>query len=319
MVDVTTMLLAYRPEAELDYVVDPIELQEPDKLSAPYIEPEFRRIMSNRSLLAIAVEWGHDEIILALLRHKAKSSHPELGLSMIVAARNGYEGTIRVFLDYGRATNGYLDPAIISELLVQQSIREASRNGHLHISRVLLEQCRVDDEQSHCICIAICEARMHGYHEIVGDLRALALTLDSPHLIGNELVMIASARPAYDSRSRSCRSNTPYLSTLLDEMSSERMDSNLYVSFQLKALKGALKAGQYEAARFLLEKDTSCCILKTETEFLHFAIRNMWINDFNTRLRDTRVLGDLFKILIKHGAPTGSYDSLGNTPLFYAC
>ena len=311
-IDVVRILLAYRPDAELDSFVGTDEVQEFGSL----------RTMSNRSLLAIAVQWRHEEMISVLLRHKVKSSHPELGLSMIVAAHNGCDRTIRVFLEYGRATDGSLDTTIISDVLLQQSVREASRNGHLQSLKLLLEHCSFDDKQSHCISIAMWEATTHGHHEIMVILRALAQTLDMPRLTGNQLVMIASRRPALGSRSHAWGSNNPYLSKLLDEMRSEKMDSNLFVSFQLKALKGALQAGQYETARFLLEEDISCCILETENDFLHLAIHTIWINDFNRqdrRPRDTQVYSDLFKTFIRHGAPIGDYDSLRNTPLFYAC
>ena len=331
-VHVVCTLLAYRPEAELDCFVDPVELQEQYQT----VQPMSRRTMSNKSLLAIAVEWRHYEIILALLRRKAKSSHPGLGLSLIVAARNGDARTIRVLLEYGQATNGSLDKAIIGDILLQQSFREASENGHLQIVKLLWDQCSLDNKRSQYICISMCEARRHGHDEIMVDLQALAQTLDDPLLLGDELVTMASTRPAYDSQSQTWGSITPHLSTLLDQLNSKSVDSKLYVDLQLKALKGALKAGQYEAARFLLEKDSSCCILETETDILHFAIGAMWMNDFcngqdrryrDTRVHaklietliDTRVHADLIEILIQHCASTGSYDSMGKTPLFYAC
>lgn len=318
-VDMIRTLLAYRPEAELDCFVDHIELQEQYQSSYP----ESRKIMSNSSLLALAVEWKREETILALLNHKAKSSHRALGLSMIVAARNGYEGAVHLLLKYGRAMDDAMDPEVISDILLEQSVREASRNGHLPIVKLVLEHCSLNDKHSRFISIAMCDATTHGHNEITVSLRVLAQTLDIPCHTGDQLVMIASARPAYDFRSYTWGSNNPCLSKLLDEMRSEGMDSNLYVSFQLKALKGALQAGQYESARFLLEKDTNCSILVTETEILHFAICTMWINDFhkNRQLygRNASLHGGLIKDLIKHGAPTGSYDSLGHTPLFYAC
>lgn len=333
-VHVVCTLLAYRPEAELDCFVDPVELQE----QYQSVQPKYRRTMSNKSLLAIAVEWRHYEIILALLRRKAKSSHPGLGLSMIVAARNGDERTIRVLLEYGQATNGSLDKAIISDILLQQSFREASENGHLQIVKLLWDQCSLDNKRSQYICISMCEARSHGHDEIMVELQALAQTLDDPLLLGDELITMASTRPAYGSHSQTWGSITSHLSTLLDQLNSKSIDSRLYVDLQLKALKGALKAGRYEAALFLLEKDSSCCILETETEILHFAIGAMWMNDFCERhfaigtlwmndfchgqdwnYRDKRVHADLIETLIQHGASVGSYDSMGKTPLFYAC
>ena len=356
-VDVVRLLLAYWPEAELDCFIDPVELQGqyqwvlypvyPDELFGRYRMdlPTSRRNLSNWSPLAIAVEWGHDEIVLALLRHKAKSRHPGLGLSMLVAARNGFEGTIRVFMDYGRATKSSMDSAIISDFLLEQSFREASANGHLHIVKALLEQFSLYEEQSRYIHIAMCEARMHGHNEILADLRALTPPLDSRHLLGDELIAMASTKPNRGSitpdlktlldqlsskrvDSKLCaifkiKALTPYLERLLDRLSSKRVDSKLCTIFKVKALKGALKAGQYEAARFLLEKDESCRILETETDILHFAIRTMWINDFSDG-RDSNYKGplkhrDLLDVFIKHGASTKSLDSLGNTPLFYAC
>ena len=318
-VHVVCTLLAYSPEAELDCFVDSVELQE----QYQSVQPISRRTMSNKSLLAIAVEWRHYEIILALLRRKAKSSHPGLGLSMIVAARNGDERTIRVLLEYGQATNGSLDKAIISDILLQQSFREASENGHLQIVKLLWDQCSLDNKRPQYICISMCEARRHGHDEIMVDLQALAQTLDNPRLLGDELITMASTRPAYDSQSQTWGSITPHLSTLLDQLTSRRVDSKLYVDLQLKALKGALKAGQYEAAHFLLGKDSSCCILKTETDILHFAIDAMWMNDFcngqDWGYRNTRVHADLIETLIQHGASIGSYDSMGKTPLIYAC
>ena len=143
--DAVRSLLAYRPEAEIDCFIDPVELQgqypqvvdpaDPVAHHGQYFMtlPTPRRDMSNRSPLAIAVEWGHDEIISALLRHKAKSRHPRIGLSMLVAARNVFERTIRKFIEYGRAKDGSVDSEIISDFLLEQSIREASANGHLHI------------------------------------------------------------------------------------------------------------------------------------------------------------------------------------------
>ena len=333
-VDVVRMLLAHMPEAELDCFIDPVQLQE----QYQPIQPTFRPTMSNKSLLAIAVEWRHEEIILALLECKAKSNHPRLGLSMIVAARNGDEGTIRVFLEYGQATDGSVDKAIISDIVLQQSFREASENGHLCIVKVLWDHCSLDNKRSQYICISMCEARMHGHDDIMVDLRALAQTLDDPRLLGDELITMASIQPVYDPRPHPWGSPTPHLSvtphlsTLLDQLKSKRIDSKLYVDLQLKALKGALKAGQYEAARYLLEKDSSRCILETETEILHFAIDAMWTNDFRngldwsypgTRVHqyliDTRVHANIIETLIQHGAFTGDYDSMGKTPLFYAC
>ena len=317
-VDMVRTLLAYRPEAELDCFVDPIELQEQGQSFV-----ESREITSNRSLLALAVEWKREETILALLSHKAKSSNRALGLSMIVAARNGYEDAIRVLLEYGRAMDGAMDTGVISDILLQQSIGEASASGHLHIVKVLLEQCSLDDERSHCICIALCEARTHDQNEIMADLQALSETLDKTRFIRDDLLTMASKRSGYDFRTRTSGSNTHYLENIFDHLSSEKLDSKIYVNIQLEALKGALKAGQYENARCLLEKDTSCSILVTETEILHFAICTMWINEFHKGQQgaggDAIVQGDLIKTLIKHGAPTGSYDPLGHTPLFYAC
>ena len=337
-VDMVRTLLAYRPEAELDCFVDPIELQEQHQDSVEWFPRSYQRVdlksrrlvyskprknISNRSLLALAVEWKREATILALLSHKAKSSNRALGLSMIVAARNGYEWAIRVLLEHGRAMDGAMDTGVISDILLQQSIRDASANGHLHIVKVLLEQCSLDDERSHCICIALCEARTHDQTEIMADLQALSETLDKTRFIGDDLLTMASKRPAYDFRTRTFRSNTHYLENIFDHLSSQKLDSKLYVNIQLEALKGALKAGQYESARFLLKKDTSCSILVTETEILHFAICTMWINKFYKGQQradpDTSVYGDLIKSLIKHGAPTESYDSLGHTPLFYAC
>lgn len=201
--DVVRLLLAYRPEVELDCFIDPVELQgqyqwvvDPIVRHGSYFMnlPTPPRDMSNRSPLAIAVEWGHDEIVSALLRHKEKSRHPGLGLSMLVAARNGMEGIVRLFMEYGRAMDGSMDSAIISDGLLEQSFREASANGHLHIVKTLLEQSSLYEEQSWYICIAICEARMHDHKGILVDLRALALALplDSRLLLGDELVAIAS-------------------------------------------------------------------------------------------------------------------------------
>ena len=330
--DAVRLLLAYRPEAELDCFIDPVELQgqyqrvvDPvDTIvrEGPYlmILPTPRRDMSNRSPLAIAVEWGHDEIVSALLRHKAKSRHPGIGLSMLVAARNGFEGTIRVFMEYGRATNGSMDPEMISDFLLEQSIREASANGHLHTVKALLEQFTFH-EHSRYIFIAMCEARMRGHNGILVDLRALAPPLDSHRLLGIELAAMASTRP-YQS------SITPYLEPLFNRLNSERVDPQLCSISKVKALRDALKTGQYEAVGFLLEKDKSCCILETETDILHFAIRTMWINDFTDRrdsdgrdsdYGDSLQHRDLLYVFIKHGASTESLDSSGNTPLFYAC
>ena len=325
--DVVRLLLAYRPEAEIDCFIDPVELQGqyPRVIDPadPVVHhgrfsttlPTPRRDMSNRSLLAIAVEWGHDEIFSALLRHKAKSRHPGIGLSMLVAARNGFEGTIRKFIEYGRAKDGSVDSEIISDFLLEQSIREASANGHLHIVKALLEQSSFH-EHSRYIFIAMCEARMHGHNGILVDLRALAPPLDSHRLLGIELAAMASTRPDQSSI-------TPYLEPLFDRLSSESVDPQLCTIFKVKALRDALKTGQYEAARFLLEKDKSYRILETETDILHFAICTMWINDFSegrdSDYRDSLTHRDLLDVFIKHGASTESFDSLGNTPLFYAC
>lgn len=327
-VDVVRLLLAYQPEAELDCFIDPVELQgqyqsvvdpfDPVVVQKLYrlCLPTPRRDMSNRSPLAIAVEWGHEEIVLALLRHKAKSRHPGLGLSILVAARNGFEGTIRVFMEYGRATDGSMDSAIISDFFLELSFREASVNGHIHIVKALLEQSSLYKEQSQYICIAMCEATTHGHNEILVDLRALASPLDSRRLLGDELVAMASTQLNQGSI-------IPYLEPLFHQLSSERVDSQLCTIFQVKALRGALQTGQYEAAQFLLEKDESCRILETETDILHFAIRTMWINDFShgrdSDYGDSLDHRDLLDEFIKHGASTESFDSLGNTPLFYAC
>ena len=325
--DVVRLLLAYRPEVELDCFIDPVELQgqyqrvvdpgDPVVRHGPYkmVLPTPRRDLSNRSPLAIAVEWGHDEIVLALLRHKAKSRHPGIGLSMLVAARNGFEGTIRVFMEYGSATNGSMDSEIISDFLLEQSIREASANGHLHIVKALVEQSS-SYEHSQYIFIAICEARMHGHNGILVDLRALAPPLDSHRLLGFELAAMASTQPDQGGI-------TPYLEPLFDRLNPERMDSQLCTIFIVKALRDALKTGQYEAVRFLLEKDQSFHILQTETDILHFAIRTMWINDFNdgrdSDYGDSLTHRDLLNVFIEHGASTEGFDSLGNTPLFYTC
>ncbi len=326
--DVVRSLLAYRPDAELDCFIDPVELQGQYQRVVDPVDPVVRahgpywmelptprRDMSNRSPLAIAVEWGHDEIVSALLRHKAKSRHPGIGLSMLVAARNGFEGTIRVFMEYGRATNGSMDSEIISEFLLEQSIREASANGHLHIVKAHLEKSSFY-ERSQYIFIAMCEARMHGHNGILVNLRALAPPLDSHRSLGVELAAMASTQPNQSSI-------TPYLEPLFDRLSSERVDPQLSTIFKVKALRDALKTGQYEAARFLLEKDKSCRILETETDILHFAIRTIWINEFNdgrdSDYGDLLTHRDLLDVFIKHGASTESFDSLGNTPLFYAC
>ena len=325
--DVVRLLLAYRPEAELDCFIDPVELQgqyqwvvdpvDPVVRHGPYFMnmPTPRRDMSNSSPLAIAVEWGHDEIVSALLRHKAKSRHPDIGLSMLVAARNGFERTIRVFMEYGRATNGSMDSEIISDFLLEQSIREAGANGHLHIVKALLEKPSFYDH-SRYIFIAMCEARMHGHNGILVDLRAMAPPLDSHHLLGIELAAMASTRPIQNSI-------TPHLELLFDRLSSERVNPQLCTIFIVTALRDALKTGQYEAARFLLEKDKSCRILETDSDILHFAIRNMWINDFSdgrdSDYEDSLTHRDLLDLFIKHGASTESFDTLGNTPLFYAC
>ena len=330
--DAVRLLLAYRPEAELDCFIDPVELQgkyqrfvDPvgtNVRQGPYLMvlPTSRRDLSNRSPLAIAVEWGHDEIVSALLRHKAKSRHPGIGLSMLVAARNGSEGTIREFIEHGRATNGSMDPEIISDFLFEQSIREASANGHLHTVKALLEQSN-SCEHPQNIFIAMCEAWMHGHDGILVDLRALAPPLDSHHLLGIELAAIASTKPNQSSI-------TPYLESLFDRLNSERVDPQLCSTFKVKALRDALRTGQYEAARFLLEKDETCRILETETDILHFVICTMWINDFSdcrdsdgrsSDREDSLKHLDLFNMFIKHGASTESLDSSGNTPLFYAC
>ena len=177
--DVVRLLLAYRPEAEIDCFIDPVELQgqyprvvDPvvhhGRFSTTLSTPRWD--MSNRSLLAIAIEWGHDEMVSALLRHKAKSRHPRIGLSMLVAPRNGSERTIRKFMDCGRAKDGSMDSEIISDSLPEQSIREASANGHLHIVKALLEQSSFN-ENSRYVFIAMCEARMHGHNGILVDLR----------------------------------------------------------------------------------------------------------------------------------------------------
>lgn len=74
----------------------------------------------------------------------------------------------------------------------------------------------------------------------------------------------------------------------------------------------------------MLEKDTSCCILERETDILNIAIDlafDLCINDFQLRKHysDPHVHRGLFKTLIEHGAPIGSYDPFGNTPLFHLC
>lgn len=325
--DVVRLLLAYRPEAEIDCFVDPVELQgqyprvvdpaDPVVHHGRYFTtlPTPRRDMSNRSPLAIAVEWGHDEIVSTLLRHKAKSRHPGIGLSMLVAARNGFERTIRKFIEYGRAKDGSMDSEIVSDFLLEQSIREASENGHLHVVKALLGTSSFYEHPEY-IFIAVSEARMHGQHGILDDLRALAPPLDSNRLLGIELAAIASTPP-------NKRSIIPYLEPLFDRLSSESKDPQLYPIFKVKALRNALKAGQYEAARFLLEKDQSCRVLETETDILQFAIRNMWIDEFSDGqgedYGDSLAHRDLLDVLIKHGASTESLDSSGNTPLFYAC
>ena len=318
-VDMIRTLLAYRPETELDCFVDPIELQKQYQSSYP----ESRKIMSNSSLLALAIEWKREKTILALLNHKAKSSHRALGLSMIVAARNGYEGAIHLLLEYERAMDDAMDPGVISDILLQQSISEASASGHLHIVKLLLQQCSLDDKRSHCIAIALCEARTHDQNEIRAYLQALAEKIDRIRFMGDELLTMASKRPAFDFRTRRYGSNIHHLEHLFNHLGLEKLDSKIGVNIQLEALKGALKAGQYASAQFLLGKDTSCSILKTETEILHLAICTMWINKCHKNKqrfgRDPSVHGDLIRDMIKHGAPTESYDSLGHTPLFYAC
>ena len=318
-VDMIRTLLAYRPEAELDCFVESDKLQERYQRSYP----GSRNIMSNSSLLALAVEWKREETILALLDHKAKSSHRAIGLSMIVAARNGHEGAIHLLLKYGRAMDDAMDPGVISDILLQQSIREASASGHLHIVKLLLQQCSLDDKRSHCIAIALCEAMTHDQNEIRAYLQAQAENIDKTRFVGDVLLTMASKRPAMDFGTRIYGSNAHHLDNLFNHLGLEKLDSKIGVNIQLEALKGALKAGQYANARILLGKDASCSILKTETEILHSAICTMWINDFHKNLeqfgRDRSVYGNLIKDMIKHGAPTESYDSLGHTPLFYAC
>ena len=318
-VDMIHTLLAYRPEAELDCFVDSNKLQEQYQSSYP----GSRQIMSNSSLLALAVEWKREETIFALLNHKAKSSHRALGLSMIVAARNGHEGAVHLLLKHGRAMDDAMDPGVISDILLQQSIREASASGHLHIVKAFLQQCSLDDKRSHCIAIALCEARTHDQNEIRAYLQPLAETIDKTRFMGDELLTMASKRPAFDSGTRRYGSNTHHLENLFHHLGLEKLDSKIGVNIQLEALKGALKAGQYANAQFLLGKDASCSIFKTETEILHSAICTMWTNDFHKNRemfgRDRSVYGNLIKDMIKHGAPIESYDSLGHTPLFYAC
>ena len=318
-VDMIRTLLAYRPEAELDCFVDSNKLQEQYQRSYP----GSRNIMSNDSLLALAVEWKREETILALLDYKAKSSHRALGLSMIVAARNGHEEAIHLLLKYGRAMNDAMDPGLISDILLQESIREASASGHLLIVKSLLQQCSLNDKKSHCIAIALCEARMHHQNEIRAYLQVLAEKIDKTRFMGDELLTMASKRPAFDSGTRRYGSNTHHLEDLFNHLDLGNLDSKISVNIQLEALKSALKAGQYANAQVLLGKDASGSILKTETEILHSTICTMWINDFYKNLeqfgRDRSVYGKLIKDMIKHGAPTESYDSLGHTPLFYAC
>ena len=218
-------------------------------------------------------------------------------------------------MEYGRATNSSMDSEIISDFLLEQSIREASANGHLHIVKALVEQSSSYDHSQY-IFIAMCEAWMHGHNGILVDLWALAPPLDSHRLLGFELAAMASTQPDQGSI-------TPYLEPLFDRLSSERMDPQLCTIFIVKALRDALKTGQYEAARFLLEKDQSFRICETETDILHFAIRTMWINDFSdgrdSDYGDSLTHRDLLNVFIKHGASTESFDSLGNTPLFHAC
>ena len=157
---------------------------------------------------------------------------------------------------------------------------------------------------------------MHGHNGILVDLRALAPPLDSHRLLGIDLAAMASTRPIQGSI-------IPYLEPLFDRLSSERVDPQLCTIFIVKAFRDALKTGQYDAARFLLEKDESGRILETDTDILHFAIRTIWINDFSdgrdSGYGDALTHRELLDLFIKHGASTGSFDSLGNTPLFYAC
>ena len=318
-VDMIRTLLACRPGAELDCFVDSDKLQEQYQSSYP----GSRKIMSNRSLLALAVEWKREGTILTLLDHKAKSSHRALGLSMIVAARNGHEGAIHLLLKHGRAMDDAVDPGVVSDVLLQQSIREASASGHLHIVKLLLQQYSLDDKRSHCIAIALCEAMTHDQNDIRTYLEALAEKIDKTRFMEDVLLTMASKRPAFDFGTRIYGSNTHHLENLFNHLGLEKLDSKISVNIQLEALKGALKAGQYANAKFLLGKDTNCSILKMETEILHFAICTIWINDFHKNRerfgRDGSGYGNLIKDMIKHGAPTESYDSLGHTPLFYAC
>ncbi len=84
---------------------------------------------------------------------------------------------------------------MISSVLLQQSLREASVSGHLHIVKALLEQYIFDEAKSRYICFAMCEARMNGRQGTLAelaDLRALAPTRDKTRLLEDELIIMMS-------------------------------------------------------------------------------------------------------------------------------
>ena len=276
--------------------------------------------MSNSSALAIAVEWNHRSLISTLLEHKASSSYPRIGLAMIVAARNRNHVILRMFLEYERTTNYIEKSAEPNDIALEYSVQEAAEFSYLDIVRLLLEYSDDEETRSKLLSVAVREAIAHNHQEMITALQTLAQPLEGCCLLGDALSAAAGKRPSFDSLTCTHTSNVDDVATLFDELLHECNSSKIYLNYQLKALKEALSAGNRGAARFLLDKDITSTLSKTETDILQVAINAIWNNDFRSSSEDDMNSSiNLFELLIAHGAPLNQRDGHGNTPVFYAC
>ncbi|KAI9708806.1 MAG: hypothetical protein M1820_003761 [Bogoriella megaspora] len=316
------IIMLHRPDATIDFNFSDSKFPLSDNISA-----ELQRAGEIVAApLALAIEWGYQDVFDRLLKHLDAHPTKKPTLSIIVAAWKNREEMLKVLLSrLGETVESHSlkDTSRDIEAICARAMAAAMQNGHWSIVKSLIEDpCLQPLRRS----LTLTAAREAGFQQQKEFLPSLLQSAGSDELRQDMLCKaiqgVAARKPGHRDESR--EGDMVYLRELLVSFVSHCKNESTGASCIRESVHNACKVGYAHPIEILLAEDKQGTtlyqhdqgtILRTDPGILQTAIGT---DQYPFPTKYGQSLVDIIELLINHGAKVNGLDDQGLPPLYYA-
>ncbi|KAL9083089.1 MAG: hypothetical protein Q9165_008668 [Trypethelium subeluteriae] len=316
--DIIDIIMESRPGAMVD-----IDLRQDPHLFGKKYGQYYKKRLVPQSPLAIAVEWGHQDIVDKFLGHMYanKLLYPSVAIAIAGGLDSDSLLSLLQALHYTQSLNDS-DGDEIRKEVCSQAAKEAAANGQLRAINTLVENCGSRSLQRDLLLESTREAARHHPQDVLLKLAPLAHSLElCPDFWGAAVAGVVSRKlkpprmrhKNWDEDSSrkfalQCKQEQDFLQNLIEHPLCSSCGHNSDTNYLREAIHEACGSHNADGLDLIMRQDLTGSMLRGASTYdLHCAIS-----------KNGSDLPRIVKLLIDHGAEVNAYDDKGRPPLYYA-